>query len=339
MTDLDTAEELTARALDVARAAGDVDLELVALAQLGHDPGRPGRDRRGFALIDEAMAAALAGERSTLDTVVYTCCDMLNACELADDIERAAQWCQVADEFVAHVRLPVPVRRVPHLLRQRAHRQGPVGRRRAGAGHRAADHRRAPAPGLHAKALVRLAALRIRQGRLEDADQLLAQLSEGVEAEAEAALSVAALLLARGDAPAAARQPRVHGCAELRAASVAAGRRLSTCSSTLSWPRGTWTGACDGGPARRPGDCHADSDRLRCAGRRPPRVAWRWPAVTEERRRAAGGGPPGRGPGSTCRSRRPALAREIARLVADSQPEVAVDHARACSGDLREARR
>ena len=40
------------------------------------------------------------------------------------------------------LRLPVPVRRVPHLLRQRAHRQGPVGRRRAGADRRAADHRR-----------------------------------------------------------------------------------------------------------------------------------------------------------------------------------------------------
>ena len=52
-------------------------------------------------LLDEAVAAALGGERSTFDTVVYTCCDMLNACELADDLERAAQWCQVADDFVA----------------------------------------------------------------------------------------------------------------------------------------------------------------------------------------------------------------------------------------------
>ena len=46
------------------------------------------------------MAAALAGECSTLDTVVYTCCDMLNACELASDVERATQWCQAADDFV-----------------------------------------------------------------------------------------------------------------------------------------------------------------------------------------------------------------------------------------------
>ena len=31
------------------------------------------------------MAAALGGEPSNLDTVVYTCCDMLNACELASE--------------------------------------------------------------------------------------------------------------------------------------------------------------------------------------------------------------------------------------------------------------
>ena len=46
------------------------------------------------------MAAALAGERTNLDTVVYACCDMLNACELASDVERAAAMVQVADDFV-----------------------------------------------------------------------------------------------------------------------------------------------------------------------------------------------------------------------------------------------
>ena len=101
MTDLETAEVLTERAVELGRAARDGDLELVALSQLGLVRVAKGDADAGFALIDEAMAAALAGERSTLDTVVYTCCDMLNACELASDLERAAQWCQVADDFVA----------------------------------------------------------------------------------------------------------------------------------------------------------------------------------------------------------------------------------------------
>ena len=66
-------------------------------------------------------------------------------------------------------------------------------------------------PGLHAKALTRMAVLRIRQGRLEEADQLLSPLGEHVQNEADVTLSVAALLLARGDAPAASRylEPRM----------------------------------------------------------------------------------------------------------------------------------
>jgi hypothetical protein len=102
MADLQAADELTGRALAVARAAADVDVdvELTALSQLGLIRVGQGETAAGFAMIDEAMAAALGGERSTLDTVVYTCCDMLNACELAGDVERAAQWCAVADDFV-----------------------------------------------------------------------------------------------------------------------------------------------------------------------------------------------------------------------------------------------
>ena len=100
MPHLDQAERLTEQAVEVARAANDVDLELVALSQLGLIRVDQGNMTEGFALIDEATAAALGGEPPALDTVVYTCCDMLRACELAGDLERAAQWCQVADDFV-----------------------------------------------------------------------------------------------------------------------------------------------------------------------------------------------------------------------------------------------
>ncbi len=100
MPDLEAAEALTIAAGEIARAAGDADLELGAMSQLGLIRVGRGRTVEGFALIDEAMAAVLAGERSNLETVVYTCCDMLNACELASDLERAAQWCRVADDFV-----------------------------------------------------------------------------------------------------------------------------------------------------------------------------------------------------------------------------------------------
>jgi tetratricopeptide (TPR) repeat protein len=204
MTDLDTAENLTGRALDVARDAGDVDLELTALAQLGLIRVGKGDTPGGFALLDEAVAAALAGERSTLDTVVYTCCDMLNACELADDLERAAQWCQVADGFVATYGCPFLYAecRIYYGSVLTAKGRWEDAERELAAGLRITD---GACPGLHAKALVRLAALRIRQGRLENADQLLAQVNEDAAAETEATLPVAALLLARGDADGAVR--------------------------------------------------------------------------------------------------------------------------------------
>src|SRR5690606_17137160 len=99
LADLARAEALTERAVALARSAGDVDLELVALSQLGLVRIGRGHVRDGFALVDEAVAASLAGECTSLDTVAYTCCDMLNACELAGDLDRAAQWCRVAADF------------------------------------------------------------------------------------------------------------------------------------------------------------------------------------------------------------------------------------------------
>jgi DNA-binding CsgD family transcriptional regulator len=203
MPDLDVAEQLTTRALEVARAAGDVDLQLVALAQLGLIGVGKGDVPGGFALLDEAMAAVLAGERGVLDTVVYTCCDMFNACELADDLERAAEWCRVADDFVAAYGCPFLYAecRIYYGSVLAAKGRWADAERELIMGLRITDG----CPGLHAKAATRLAALRIRQGRLEEADHLLAHVGETVETEAETALSVAALQLSRGEAAEAAR--------------------------------------------------------------------------------------------------------------------------------------
>ncbi len=204
MRDLDAAAEFTERAVRVARAARDRDLELVALAQLGLIRVGKGEIDAGFGLIDEAMAAALAGEGSSLDTVVYACCDMLNACELASDIERAAQWCRVADEFVARYGCPFLYAecRIYYGSVLTAKGRWSDAERELGAGLRITE---GACPGLYRRALTRLAGLRVRQGRLEEAEQLLANHAQGVEVEAEATLLTAAVCLARGDAAAAGR--------------------------------------------------------------------------------------------------------------------------------------
>ena len=183
MADLDGAEALTSRALELARTAGDVDLELGALSQLGLIRVGQGHLVAGFALIDEAMAAVLAGEGSNLDTVVYTCCDMLNACELASDIERAAQWCRVADDFVDSYGCPFLYAecRIYYGSVLAATGRWDEADRELTAGVGITD---GACPGLHARALTRLAGLRVRQGRLEDAEQLLSTVEVDAEAEA-----------------------------------------------------------------------------------------------------------------------------------------------------------
>ena len=204
MTDLDAAAALTERALDLARHVGDVNLELVAASQLGLISVGQGETERGFALIDESMAAALGGEPSDLQTVVYTCCDMLTACAVAGDTERAAQWCRVADRFVeaygcpflyAECRIHYGSVLISAGRWDDAERELSVGVRMT------AD----TCPSLHRKARSRLADLRVRQGRLEDAATLLDEIGGSTEAAADVTLSAAALLLARGDGAAASR--------------------------------------------------------------------------------------------------------------------------------------
>ncbi len=204
MADLPLAEELTRRALGLARDTGDVDLELTASSQLGLIRVGRGDEDAGLALLDEAMAAALAGEATSLDTVVYTCCDMLNACELAGDFERAEQWCRVADGFVErygcpflHAECRVYYGSVLTSLGRWADAE-----RELGTGVRLTAGR---LPALHRRSLTRLATLRVRQGRLEDAERLLTEAGGTADAEAEQTLAVSALRLAKGDGAGARR--------------------------------------------------------------------------------------------------------------------------------------
>jgi DNA-binding CsgD family transcriptional regulator len=189
---------LFGRALEFARELGDPDLELVALGDLGLALVAQGKAEQGLELLDEAMAGSMAGEGSRLETVVYNSCSMLSACHLAGDIERAAQWCRVADEFMGDYSCPFL------FARCRVHYGSLLFAK--GQWDRAEDELRAAlrmaedaGPGPRAEALARLAELRIRQGRLEEADELLGGCDDG----GDAVLAAAELRLAQG-APSAA---------------------------------------------------------------------------------------------------------------------------------------
>lgn len=192
--ELDASLNLLERALRFARETGDVDLELCTLADIGERFVMAGKVQEGLELIDEAMAGTLAGEHTRLDTVVFTCCDMLVACDLAGDLERATQWCRIADRFIRDYGCPFLFATCRTLYGSILVAKGrwAEGEQELASAIRMTEN---AGPALHAEALARLADLRLRQGRLEEAEELLAMVDDSIVR----ALPAATVRLARGE--------------------------------------------------------------------------------------------------------------------------------------------
>jgi hypothetical protein len=148
----------------------------------------------GMSLLDEAMAAAMGGELDDPWAIGATCCSMLFACERISDLRRAEEWCRVVTDFTERRRY------VPLSALCRSVYAGVLISRgdweRAEAELQAAlrTYRGFGKP-LAAYPLARLAGLRIRQGRIEEAEQLIA----GWEEHPEMGVIVISLLLGRGE--------------------------------------------------------------------------------------------------------------------------------------------
>lgn len=204
------AMQLLEESLAWGKRAGDVDLELVALADLGLAHVAAGHVTEGMVMLDESMAATMGGEPRRFETVAYNCCSMLAACHLAGDVERAGHWCGAAEEFMHSISCPFL------SARCRVHYGSLLFER--GVWDRAETELEAAVrmsedigPGPREEALARLAQLRIRQGRLEDADAVLLDCDEAGSGR----LAAAALRLARGETAAAAELLRHDGgCGE-----------------------------------------------------------------------------------------------------------------------------
>jgi len=181
-------------ALAIARAAGDAELQLCALSELGAALVELGRVEEGAALLDEAMAGALAGEGGGLDTVVLICCRTITSCSRGGDLLRATQWIRAADDFSRRYG-------APHLYTTCRTAYGGILFATGDWEHAERELRSAlrigsrAEPALHAEALAKLAELRLAQGRTEEAARLLS----GFEDHPAAAYAVAALHLARGE--------------------------------------------------------------------------------------------------------------------------------------------
>ncbi len=180
-------------ALALARRAGDADLELCGLTAVGEALVMTGRVREGLALVDEAMAATLAGEPQRLDTVAYTCCDMVVSCLYAGDVERAIGWCRHADTFIDRYGCPFLYARCRisygSLLTMTGDWVEADAQLTAAAGMAAQG-----GAAVQVQALAALSLLRTRQGRLDAARDLL----DGRSGDPAAATASAALHLAEG---------------------------------------------------------------------------------------------------------------------------------------------
>jgi DNA-binding NarL/FixJ family response regulator len=141
------------------------------------------------------MAAATAGEVANFTTVSEIFCVMISACELAGDLVRSEHWCNAAAEFAQRHNCPFlsAYCRTAYggLLTatgrwQAAESQLTEAIHMFDSGHRA----------LRVHAVLKLADLRVYQGRLEEAGVLLA----GYEDLAAAVVPLARLHLARGEA-------------------------------------------------------------------------------------------------------------------------------------------
>jgi DNA-binding CsgD family transcriptional regulator len=197
-SDSDTARQKCLGARALGRELADIDLEMTALALEGLTLVGRGDIPAGMAMLDEATTAATTGEMRDNVAIGLSCCYLIFACERVRDIERAGQWCARLASFAEttrHVPL-MPVCRTHYgtvLMLQGAWD-------RAEAEFLAAAAEAAPRPAMAGEAFARLAELRRRQGRTDEAVALVAR----AEHHPLSALCEAALAIDRGDAAEAA---------------------------------------------------------------------------------------------------------------------------------------
>jgi len=182
------------RAMGIARAESDADLEVFALSVLGKAEVNAGRRDAGMELLEEAMAAAAAGRVHNVHTLGSAYCNLVVACTSAGDWERAREWCDLVDDFArSHDAAPLlGACRTIHADMLMATGRWPEAER---ALQSALEVHARYVPEMDAPTVAALAALRIQQGRLADATRLLA----GREEQPASLRALALLRIAEGE--------------------------------------------------------------------------------------------------------------------------------------------
>lgn len=184
-------------ALRAARRANALELEISTLAYYGASLVHAGDVDRGMRMLDESLAAISGRETDDFCVIEEVFCQLFSACERVTDVARADQWISVGESLAERRGLPA----VSAFCR--THYGGVL--TAAGRWNEADEALTAAIQlwalgqraGLQAGAIVRLADLRARQGRFEEASLLLDELDPS--ALGEAVRPVAAVAFARGE--------------------------------------------------------------------------------------------------------------------------------------------
>ena len=168
-------ERAAVAALGLASEFGDGELEVLALADMGYALVVQARTSEGFAALDEAMAALCAGEVRNFSVVGKSYCALLSACERAGDIARAEEWIRVVTQTLTAPFGGRPKASHSHCRLAYGSVLCTVGRWPEG--EEAILDVLAPSGSAYlahrAEAAARLASLRLLQGRVEEAAELL----------------------------------------------------------------------------------------------------------------------------------------------------------------------
>jgi DNA-binding CsgD family transcriptional regulator len=203
--DPEEAQVHAAEAIRVGQAVGSVDFEMVGRSLRGFALVTAGRVAEGMQILDEVNAAVVAGELTDRVAIGLACCYLIAACDRVRDYDRAAQWCDRLKAFCAKwgLRPLFAVCRTQYASLCMWRGAWAEAEQELAT---ATDELAASRPAMTSEGLARLAELRRRQGRLDEA----AELFEQAGSHPIAALGRAALALDRGEHKAAGELAERH---------------------------------------------------------------------------------------------------------------------------------
>ena len=174
--DPERALSLAREGIRVAQASGSIDLEMLGRAVVGLALVTSGSVAEGMGNLDEVSAAIIAGE--LMDRVVIGLCGcyLIAACERVRDHERAVQWCRRLKDYCSKwgLRPLFAVCRTQYASICLWRGTWVEAEQELCA---ASEELAACRPAMKGDAVVRLAELRRRQGRLPDAAALVEQVA------------------------------------------------------------------------------------------------------------------------------------------------------------------